>query len=75
LKALGGSLFDTEFCGLHSGNLKLCNNSVDCSSRSLWKMIQITVDRLLEQVTLQDLVGTEKESSKKLVRILKEHVQ
>src|SRR3954468_4698550 len=40
LKALGGCLFDREFCGTHSGLMKLCTNSVDCSSRSLWKMIQ-----------------------------------
>ena len=32
LKALGGALFDTEFCGIHAGSLKLCTNSVDCSS-------------------------------------------
>src|ERR1043165_8763595 len=32
LKALGGSLFDDSFCGSHSGTLKLCTNSVDCSA-------------------------------------------
>ena len=74
LKVLGGSLFDMEFCGLHTGNLKLCTNSVECSSRSLWQMIQITVDRLLDQVTLQDLIGSEKESSKILGRMLGENV-
>ena len=60
LKALGGSLFDKEFCGSHSGSMKFCTNSVDCSSRSLWQMIQLIVDRFLDQVTLQDLVGQEK---------------
>jgi len=75
LKALGGSLFDKEFCRQHTGTLQLCTNSVDCSSRSLWQMIQMTVDRLLEQVTLQDLLGVEKESSIKLVRMLEEHLQ
>ena len=62
LKALGGVLFDKEFCGQHTGSLKLCTNSVDCSARSLWQMIQLTVDRLLDKVTLHDLVNTEKES-------------
>src|SRR5687768_9712812 len=37
LKALGGSLFDNEFCGSHAATLKLCTHSVDCSSRSLWQ--------------------------------------
>lgn len=61
LKALGGALFDTSFCGLHTGMLKLCTHSVDCSTRSLWQMIQLTVDQLLDKVTLHDLVNSEKE--------------
>src|SRR5688572_10369875 len=47
LKALGGALFDQAFCKSHSGSVKLCNNSVDCSARSLWQMIQYTMDKLL----------------------------
>ena len=68
LKALGGSLFDKKFCGTHAGSMRLCTNSVDCSSRSLWQMIQFTVDQLLDKVTLQDLVSSEKQS----VGVLKE---
>src|SRR5439155_26091444 len=56
LKGLGGALFDKEFCGMHTGTLKLCVNSLDCSSRSLWQMIQFTVDQLLDKITLYDLV-------------------
>ena len=74
LKALGGPLFDTDFCGLHAGSLKLCTNSVDCSSRSLWKMVQLTVDQLLDKVTLHDLVTTEKESSKVLTQLLVQNI-
>jgi Rrf2 family protein len=73
LKVLGGTLFDAEFCGLHSGTLKLCTNSVDCSSRSLWKMIQFTLDQLLDKVTLADLVNTEKDSVKVLNNILEKN--
>ena len=72
LKALGGSLFNTEFCGLHAGSLKLCTNSVDCSSRSLWQMIQLTMDQLLDKITLHDLVNPEKESTKILNQILEQ---
>ena len=73
LKALGGSLFDTEFCGLHTGTLKLCTNSVDCSVRSLWQMIQFTVDQLLDKVTLDDLVNSEKKSTKILNELLEQN--
>jgi Rrf2 family transcriptional regulator, iron-sulfur cluster assembly transcription factor len=70
LKALGGSLFDQAFCGSHSGALKLCTHSVDCSSRSLWQMIQYTVDQLLDKVTLHDLVRKEEDSAKVLRQLL-----
>ena len=73
LKALGGSLFDTEFCGLHTGTLKLCTNSVDCSVRSLWQIIQFTVDQLLDKVTLDDLVNSEKKSTKILNELLEQN--
>lgn len=72
LKALGGSLFDSEFCGQHTGALRLCTNSVDCSSRSLWQMIQFTVDQLLDKVTLSDLVNSEKKSANILNQILEQ---
>ena len=70
LKALGGPMFDTDFCGTHSGALRLCTNSVDCSSRSLWQMIQYTLDKLLDKITLHDLVNPEKTSSKILEQLL-----
>jgi DNA-binding IscR family transcriptional regulator len=66
LKTLGGALFDKKFCEIHSGTMRLCTNSVDCSSRSLWQMIQYIVDQFLDQVTLYDLVSSEKNSSKVL---------
>lgn len=59
LKALGGALFDKNFCASHAGAVKLCTNSVDCSARSLWQMIQFTVDKLLDKITLHDLVKKE----------------
>jgi Rrf2 family iron-sulfur cluster assembly transcriptional regulator len=70
LKALGGALFDKEFCESHAGSLKLCTHSVDCSARSLWQMIQFAVDQVLDNVTLQHLVNPEKESRKVLAQIL-----
>jgi Rrf2 family transcriptional regulator, iron-sulfur cluster assembly transcription factor len=72
LKALGGALFDQRFCGSQSGALRFCTNSVDCSSRSLWQMIQFIVDEFLDKVTLHDLVIKEKESVKAFERLLGE---
>jgi Rrf2 family iron-sulfur cluster assembly transcriptional regulator len=63
LKALGGRLFDEEFCANHVGVLKLCTNSIDCSIRSLWSMVQSTIDKLLDKVTLADLSNSEKEAT------------
>ncbi|MEO7314657.1 MAG: Rrf2 family transcriptional regulator [Ginsengibacter sp.] len=69
LKALGGSMFDVEFCNSYSGATKFCTNSVDCSVRSLWQMIQFTIDGLLDKVSLADLTGNEGDSSKLLHEI------
>jgi Rrf2 family protein len=72
LKALGGALFDVKFCGTHSGAVKLCTHSVDCSSRSLWQMIQFIVDRFLDRITLHDLVNTEENSASVFLKLLEE---
>jgi Rrf2 family protein len=73
LKALGGALFDSEFCGLHAGNVKLCTNSVECSARSLWQMVQFNIDQLLDKISLHDLVNSEKESGEILKQILEQN--
>jgi len=75
LKGLGGALYDKKFCGTHTGSLRLCVNSVDCSSRSLWKMIQFAVDQLLDKITLADLVNQERESGKVLEQILEQSIK
>jgi len=60
LKVLGGRLFDDEFCSTHTGAMDICTNSIDCSVRSLWKLIQDSVDTVVEKMTLKDLMGNEK---------------
>ena len=74
LKSLGGALYDKKFCGSHAGILNLCVNSVDCSSRSLWKMIQYTMDQLLDKITLADLVKSDEGPSEKLEKIVEQSV-
>ncbi len=73
LKTLGGTLFDTDFCGTHSGNLKLCTNSVDCSARSLWQMVQFILDGFLDKISLHDLITGEKNSTEYFEKLLAPH--
>lgn len=75
LKVLGGALFNKAFCEEYPGAVMLCTNSIDCSVRSLWQMIQLTVDQLLDKVSLQDLISPEQESSFLLESILKQNAK
>ena len=59
LNVLDGKLFDQDFCMDHSGMPKLCTNSVDCSIRSLWRIVQHSVDNVLNNLTLKDLISSE----------------
>lgn len=61
LEALGGKLFQDNFCNDHSGIEMICTNSIDCAIRSLWKTIQNLLDGVLSKMTLHDLIGTEKQ--------------
>ena len=61
LAVLGGRFFDPEFCQEHTGIEKMCTNTVDCSIRSLWRTVQLVVDRVLAKTTLKDLVSNEQE--------------
>ena len=69
LKAMGGAMFDEKFCGQHSGTLSLCTNSVDCSLRSLWTILQLNMDKLLDQISLQDLMKSESQVNLNLAKL------
>ena len=75
MRALGGRLYDSAFCENHSGALNLCTNSIDCSIRSLWSMVQESIDVILDKVTLQDLAGSEKMVSSKFEPVVQENKQ
>ena len=59
LTALGGKLYESNFCDLHAGVENICTNSIDCSIRSIWKTVQNVLDSVLSKFTLQDLLGKE----------------
>ncbi|ANH80789.1 Rrf2 family transcriptional regulator [Niabella ginsenosidivorans] len=73
LETLGGVLFDISFCGAHKGNMRFCTNSVDCSARSLWQILQLTIDKLLIQITLKDLISKEEESAVKFNALVRQN--
>ncbi len=62
LAALGGRLFEADFCADHSGAELICTHSIDCSIRSLWRTVQSMLDNVLGKMTLKDLIGTEVEA-------------
>jgi Rrf2 family protein len=57
MECLGGKLFEEqEFCSSHTGAELICTNTIDCSVRSLWRVLQNSVDEVLKKTTLQDLL-------------------
>ena len=72
LDFLGGKLFDDEFCNDHSGSESICTHSVDCSIRSLWKMLQNAVDGVLMNMTIKDLTASEENVISQIANIRKE---
>jgi Rrf2 family transcriptional regulator, iron-sulfur cluster assembly transcription factor len=61
LNALGGRLFEADFCEGHAGQAKVCAHSMDCSIRTLWQTVQLALDQVLGKTTLQDLLRTEED--------------
>lgn len=64
--ALGGRLFDEDFCKTRAGNTSICTHSIDCSLRSLWYIIQKAVDDVTVNLSLKDLMKSEDELLKEL---------
>ena len=68
LKSLGGTLFDDKFCNNYSGVHDLCTNSINCSIRSLWRILQRSLDQILDNLSLQDLIGEEEHLNVKFTK-------
>ena len=66
LAVLGGRLYDENFCAIHSGIKDICTHTIDCSIRSLWRIIQDSVDGVVGNLTLQDLLSSENEIIEKV---------
>ena len=59
LTVLGGRLFDSRFCDRHAGVSDSCHHMVDCSVRSVWRLLQQAIDGVLSELTLKDLLRAE----------------
>lgn len=70
LKTLGGMMYDSKFCAQYTGQNQLCTNSVDCSLRSLWTIVQFNLDKILDQITIKDLMHKEEDVNKKLNKLV-----
>lgn len=57
LKELGGKLYDDEFCKIHSKGESICTITSDCSVRSVWILIQNSVDKALDNMSIKHLMG------------------
>jgi len=58
LAALGGRLYDEDYCTKHGGLADACVHGSGCALSNLWHSIQEAVDSVVYRVTLQDLIGT-----------------
>jgi Rrf2 family protein len=72
LKVLGGALYDKSFCEGHAGEMKFCTNSIDCSVRSLWRLVQGALDQLLEHISLEEMLENEQQTSAKFNQLRKQ---
>ena len=59
--ALGGLLFEDDFCTTHVGERKTCVRAVDCSLRVLWRTLQGAIEDVLKKTTLGDLLCGERQ--------------
>lgn len=70
LQSLGGNIYDEQFCDNFKGVGKLCNNSIDCTIRSLWQLIQLSVDKVVAPMTLAELISPEEEFKQSVMQNL-----
>lgn len=61
LSALGGRLYDAQFCDHYPGVEAQCTHKSDCSIRPVLRHLQDAIDSVLRPMTLKDLLRPEKD--------------
>jgi len=56
LASLGGKLVEEDFCERHSGQNDICTHSQGCTIKSLWSKVQVAVDSVINNITLEDIL-------------------
>jgi len=56
LAALGGRLYDGDYCGKHAGLGDTCVHGSGCAISSLWNTVQEAVDGVIYNVTIGSLI-------------------
>lgn len=69
-KAVGGMMFDEDFCGKHTGKKRVCVHEENCAVRSLWGVIYKYMDSVLEKLTLANLFESEEDTKDKIVKVI-----
>ncbi|MFO8073586.1 MAG: Rrf2 family transcriptional regulator [Polyangia bacterium] len=72
LRSLGRPLIDGCFAGNSGQRRGPCPHAEDCGIRPVWEMVEDQVSRVLERITLADLVRREIEIRRQLASIGKE---
>ena len=67
LEALGGRIYEPQFCDEFAGVESVCTHSLDCSIRSLWRSVQRAIDGALSGITLHDMLSDESAMASRLV--------
>lgn len=58
LNALGGRLYDDDYCDRHGGLADECVHGTGCAISNLWNSVQEAVDNVLYRVSLQSLLDS-----------------
>lgn len=71
LKEIFGALVTSkadakDFCKSHTGQRPECVHLGDCSIRPVWSMITGYFESVLDQLTLEDLIGKEEQTRKQI---------
>jgi Rrf2 family protein len=55
IEVLGGPLFPDSFCDSHSGTLRDCVHTPNCSIRGVWRSLSTLLRAALSGITIEDL--------------------
>ncbi len=59
LNAIGGKLYDNDFCSRHAGEHSVCRHIPHCNVKLVWHTAQEILDSLFEKITLAQLLDSQ----------------